>query len=160
MQAKARDALAQYPETPIRVGQDSEYPELARLRASGDEEGVRRIAANGIIDRAIRAGSQQFSDLGVKAALMSLAHMRGPAGAMSIMNGVGTGGLDKSGRASSLDPRAVETINNMARAEVMRRLEIARTAYDRAVLGEAYWRRFGRGLSDRYRRERQFYTAL
>jgi hypothetical protein len=28
MQAKARDALAQYPETPIRVGQDSEYPEL------------------------------------------------------------------------------------------------------------------------------------
>jgi hypothetical protein len=144
----------------FREGQDSEYPALARLRAAGDEEGVRRIAASGIIDRAIKAGSQQFNDLGVKAALMSLSHMRGPSGATAIMNGVGTGRLDKSGRAAGLDPQAVATINQMPRSEVMRRLEIARIAYDRAILGEDYWDRFGRGLSDRYQRERAFYSEL
>jgi hypothetical protein len=144
----------------FREGQDSEYPILARLRASGDEEGVRRTAANGIIDRAIKAGSQQFNDLRVKTALMSLAHMRGPAGAMSIMYGVGTGRLDKSGRADSLDPRAVEAINGMDPAEVMRRIQIARSAYDQHVLGTDYWNRFGRGLADRYTREREFYANI
>jgi hypothetical protein len=65
---------------------------------------------------------------------------------MAIMNAVGTGKLRLGERgAESLDPEAVRAINSMDRSLVMRRLEIARTAYDRAVLGEAYWRRFGRG---------------
>ena len=137
-----------------------EYPELARLRASSDEEGVKGVAANGIIDRAIKAGSQQFNDLEVKAALMSLAHLRGPVGARAIMNAVGTGRLDKSGRAASLDPEAVRAINSMDRAEVMRRIQIARTTYDKAVHGEDYWNRFGRGLADRQAREREFYATF
>jgi hypothetical protein len=86
--------------------------------------------------------------------------MRGASGAMAIMNGVGTGRLDKSGKAAQLDPEAVRDINSLDRAEVLRRIQIARTAYDQTILGESYWNRFGGGLSSRYQREREFYANL
>jgi hypothetical protein len=48
----------------------------------------------------------------------------------------------------------------MDRAEALRRIQIARTAYDEHILGADYWNRFGRGLADRYGREREFYVAF
>jgi N-acetyl-anhydromuramyl-L-alanine amidase AmpD len=144
----------------FREGEDSEYPTLARLRASGDEAGVARVASQGFVNRAIDAGSQQFSDPRIKAQIMSLAHMRGPSGARAILNAVGTGRLANSGRAQGLDPEAVRAINQMGTDEFLRRVEIARTKYDQIVHGQDYWARFGRGLESRYARERQFYGSL
>jgi hypothetical protein len=59
-----------------------------------------------------------------------------------------------------MTPAFREAINRMPRAEVMRRIQIAREVYDRAVHGDAYWQRFGEGLKNRYAREREFYGAL
>lgn len=144
----------------FREGQDSEYPEMARLRASGDEEGVARLAAKGFVSRAIEAGSREFNNPRIKAQLMSLAHMRGPSGARAIMNAIGTGKLANSGRADALDPEAVKAINEMSTEEFLRRAEIARTRYDQIVHGAGYWERFGRGLASRYAREREFYASI
>ena len=128
----------------FREGEDSEYPELARLRASGDEEGVRRLATRGFIHRAIEAGSRELNDVGLKAQLMSLAHMRGPAGARQIIEMAG----------------GAETLNRLSRTEALQRIAEARTAYDHSFRGPDYWARFGRGLSDRYAREQEFYGSL
>jgi len=144
----------------FREGQDSEYPTLARLRASGDEEGVKRVATQGLLSRAVEAGSREFDNPQIKAQIMSLAHMRGPAGARAILNAVGTGQLANSGRADALDPAAVQAINGMNTGEFLRRVQIARTKYDQIVHGADYWNRFGHGLQGRYAREREFYGSL
>jgi ADP-Ribosyltransferase in polyvalent proteins/Protein of unknown function (DUF2934)/RuvA, C-terminal domain len=144
----------------FRKGQDSEYPELARLRASGDERGVQGLAVEGLLKRAIDAGSGQFNDPAVKAQVMSLAHMRGPGGARTILNAVGGDGHLVAESSPSLDPQAVEAIKHMSRAEFMHRVEVARTVYDQKFHGQEYWNRFGKGLSGRYSREREFYNSL
>jgi N-acetyl-anhydromuramyl-L-alanine amidase AmpD len=143
-----------------RKGQDSEYEELARLRASGDEQGVQRLAVNGLIKRAMDAGAGQFTDSAVNAQVMSLAHLRGPGGAKTILNAIG-GDKHLAARSSpSLDPQAVENINRMSREEFMHQLQLARTVYDQKFLGAEYWNRFGKGLAGRYAREREFYASL
>jgi hypothetical protein len=141
-------------------GDEPEYTALKAARDSGNEAELHRIAAQGLVNRAIQAGSQQFSDPAIKAQVMSLAHMRGVSGGRAILNAIGTGRLDNSGSVEQLDPEAVKAINSMGRAEFMRRAEIARAVYDKVVHGAAYWERFGRGLSARYAREREFYTNL
>ncbi|HKB99843.1 MAG TPA: hypothetical protein VKD23_13765 [Terriglobales bacterium] len=108
----------------------------------------------------MEAGSGQFTDPAVKAQIMSLAHMRGPGGARSILNTVGGDGHLTAESAPSLDPQAVAAINRMDRQEFMRRVELARTKYDQKFHGQEYWNRFGRGLSDRYAREHDLYANL
>jgi type VI secretion system secreted protein VgrG len=93
--------------------------------------------------------------------LMSLAHMRGPAGAIAILNAADSGRLRLGVRgAESLDPEATNRLNSLTRAEAVRRIMVARTAYDQHVMGPDYWNRFGTGLADRYAREREFYANL
>jgi hypothetical protein len=100
------------------------------------EAEVRRIATQGMIDRAYMAGAGEFNDPALKAHLMAAAHARGPAGARAIMNAAVTGRIPASGRAEALDPEAVKEINSMDRAELMRRLQLVRSAYDQNILGD------------------------
>jgi hypothetical protein len=113
----------------FREGQDRA---LARARASGDETEVRRIATQGLIDKAYQAGAAQFKNPAVKAFLMSLSHMRGPAAAKAMMNAAATGHLERA--ALRIEPENVEKINAMPIAKLMRRLEIVRNAYDQRFL--------------------------
>ena len=106
------------------------------------------------------AGALNFTDPGKQAAVTSLAHMRGPAGAQAILNSMESGKIVK---ADSLTPQAIQKIEAMSPSEFQDNLVKARIDYDKAIYGNTtttqagkqynWWEHYGTGLQKRYVRE-------
>ena len=152
----------------FRQGQDPEYPSLSEARIRGDEDTVRRIATQGLLNRAYQAGAGKLANPALKAQLLSLADLRGPGGAAAIMNAVGDMPLQEA--AKTIDPEAAAKINKMPLDKVLRRVRIAREIYDKAVYGDRHsthgnqsgrwWDLYGAGLQNRYDQEQKFFSSL
>lgn len=133
---------------------------------------VRALAGQFLKQNASLAGADQFQDPGLKAAVTSITHLRGPGGARAILNAAA--GLPLSQTASQIDPQAAKGLQGIAPSEAQQRLLTARQAYDNAFYANRpstvqtaqgtqsgrWGDLYGKGLSSRYQQEAQQYLAL
>ncbi|EOI3446206.1 type VI secretion system tip protein VgrG, partial [Cronobacter turicensis] len=126
------------------IGSPEEFEEVSKAMTASAKE----------------AGALNFTDPGKQAAVTSLAHMRGPAGAQAILNSMESG---KIVQADSLTPQAIQKLESMSPADFQDNLMKARVDYDKAIYGNTtttqggkqynWWDRYGTGLQKRYARE-------
>lgn len=124
-----------------------------------------------IRQRASTVGADKFKDAGVQGAVMSIAHMRGEGGAQAILNSVAGAPIKKSGKLTN---ETINAINSMDPREFQEKLRVVREQYDKQIYGDKkdsvvtngktvtgrWWDLFGKGLINRYEREKQEFTAL
>lgn len=136
-----------------------------------DSPETRQLVGNLLTQRAKTVGADKFTDPGTQAAILSIAHMRGEGGAQAILNSVAGAPITKSGKLSN---ETINAINAMNPQEFQDKLRQVREQYDRQVYGNVrdsvviggrsvsgnWWDLFGKGLINRYDRERQEYLAL
>jgi hypothetical protein len=146
----------------FRAGEGTGYDQIAAARArygqgSPQEVAVVRQLLQG---RGLKAGMDRFTDPGVRAQVMSMAHMRGEGGAQAVMNLAVGGDLHKAG---TLSDATVEAFNKMTPEEAQARIRQAREVYDQSVYGSTtthkggvasnWWDAYGHGLENRYNQE-------
>jgi len=124
-----------------------------------------------LTERATNAGALNFKDPGVQAAVMSMAHMRGEGGAQAILNSVAGQSIKESGK---LTQSTINKINTMDPLLFQSMLRQKRLEYDKAIYGNKidstvikgrtvtgkWWDLFGKGLTNRYEREQEFFSSL
>lgn len=141
------------------------------IKAAVDKYGhkspeVRSVVAGLLRKRASSAGAHHFSDAGVQASVMSMAHMRGEGGSRAILGVVA--GMPVTKSRDRLDKDTIQKLNAMDPEEFQRKLRKARETYDRTIYGDRidsyttksgktvkgrWWDLFGEGLVKRYDRE-------
>lgn len=158
----------------FRAHENTGYKEIKAAIAeygNGSPE-VKQVVGDLLRKRAERAGATKFSDPGVQAAIMSMAHMRGEGGARAITNMLAGSPLRESSKV--LEDDAITAINAMKPEDFHEKLREARLKYDKAIHGAKHdsikvdgqtrygiwWDLFSHGLNNRYGRESQEFLAL
>lgn len=154
----------------------SNHPAFNKIQSAVRQYGVsapqtRELVSSLIVQRARTVGADKFTDPGVQAAILSIAHMRGEGGAQAILNSVAGAPIIKSGKLSN---ETVNSINSMNPQEFQDKLRQVREMYDKQIYGNKtdsvvingktvtgnWWDLFGKGLVNRYDRERNEFSAL
>lgn len=154
----------------------ADHPSFGRIQSTIKQYGIdspqtREVVGGLLTQRAKTVGADKFTDPGVQGAILSIAHMRGEGGAQAILNAVAGAAITKSGKLTN---ETVNAINSMSPTEFQDRLRQVREQYDRQVYGNVrdsvvvngktvtgnWWELFGKGLTNRYDRERNEFLAL
>lgn len=149
------------------------YPAIHKLVLAHGVESpeVKAFVTQLITKRAETAGALHFSNPGVQAAILSIAHMRGEGGVQAILNAVAG---DKIVKSAKLTQDTIDKINAMPNSEFQDKLRDVRERYDKEIYGDKtdsivikgtlvkgkWWTLFGNGLVKRYDRERLEYLGL
>lgn len=146
----------------FRAGEGTGYDQISAVRSQYGQGSPQEVAVvrQLLQGRGLKAGMDRFTDPGVRAQVMSMAHMRGEGGAQAVMNLAVGGELHKSG---ALADATVEAFNNMTPEEAQARIRQAREVYDQSVYGSTtthkggvasnWWDAYGHGLESRYNQE-------
>jgi hypothetical protein len=154
----------------------ADHPAFGRIQKAVKQYGIdstqtREIVGTLLTQRAKTVGADKFTDPGVQGAILSIAHMRGEGGAQAILNSVAGAPITKSGKLSN---ETINMINSMTPQEFQDRLRQVREQYDKKVYGNVqdsvvingrtvrgnWWDLFGKGLINRYDRERNEFLAM
>jgi hypothetical protein len=154
----------------------SNHPSFNKIQSAVRQYGVtapqtKELVSGLIVQRARTVGADKFNDPGVQAAILSIAHMRGEGGAQAILNSVAGAPITKSGKLSN---ETINSINSMNGQEFQDKLRQVREMYDKQVYGNKsdsvvvngktvtgnWWDLFGKGLVNRYDRERNEFSSL
>jgi len=151
-----------------------DFPSIHKLvRAHGiDSKEVKNRISELLNERAINAGAILFSNPGVQASIMSVAHLRGEGGCRAILNSIA--GMPIETSSQTIKPQTIDIINRMTNLEFQNKLREVREEYDKKTYGDRidtivvkgtivkgnWWALFGSGLKKRYDRERQEFLAL
>jgi hypothetical protein len=154
----------------------ADHPAFGKIQTTVKQYGVdsaqtRELVGTLLRQRAKTVGADKFTDPGVQGAVLSIAHMRGEGGAQAILNSVAGAPITKSGKLSN---ETVNAINSMSPTEFQDRLRMVREQYDKQVYGNKtdsvvingrtvtgnWWDLFGKGLINRYDRERNEFVAM
>ena len=136
-----------------------------------DSQETKQLVTTLLTKRAKTVGADKFSDPGVQASILSVAHMRGEGGAQAILNSVAGAPIKKSAKLTN---NTVDMINSMSPSEFQDRLRQVRETYDKQIYGDKtdsitrngktvtgkWWDLFGKGLTSRYDMERQEFLKL
>lgn len=145
--------------------------QMVAQRFGLDSPVTRDLVGQLLTERATKAGALNFSDAGVQAAVMSMAHMRGEGGAQAILNSVAGLPIQKSAK---LTQSTIDKINMMDPLVFQSALKQKRLAYDKAIYGDRmdsvvvrgqtktgrWWDLFGKGLTRRYEMEQELFSGL
>ena len=137
-----------------------------------DSKEVRERISELLNERAVNAGAVLFTNPGVKASIMSVAHLRGEGGCRAILNSIAGAPIETSSK--DIKPQTIDIINKMTNLEFQNKLREVREEYDKKTYGNKidtivvkgtivkgnWWALFGSGLKKRYDRERQEFLAL
>ena len=128
----------------------------------------RQVVADLLTKHAEQADAQDFTDPGVRAAIASSAHMRGPAGTKAILNSMITGHIQQGSSSISADNLA--QLQQLPPDQFQQQFTDARIAYDKAVYGNTtthvhgvkmtWWAAYGHGLTERYGREQNLFDSI
>jgi len=136
-----------------------------------DSQQTKQLVTTLLTKRAKTVGADKFSDPGVQASILSVAHMRGEGGAQAILNSVAGAPIKQSAKLTN---NTVDMINSMSPSEFQDRLRQVRETYDKQIYGDKtdsitrngktvtgkWWDLFGKGLTSRYDMERQEFLKL
>lgn len=154
----------------FRQSSHNGYDQIMAARAQygqGSPE-ERAVVANLLTQHADQAGAQNFTDPGIRAAIASEAHLRGPGGTRAILNSMVTGDVTRSANSVSADN--VAALQQLTPDQFQQQFHDARINYDQTVYGntithqgghtDTWWNRYGNGLTQRYDREQQLFDSI
>jgi uncharacterized protein YukE len=152
---------------------ESEHNGYDQIMAARNQYGQgspeeRAVVAGLLEQHARQAGALNFTDPGVQAAIVSSAHMRGPAGTQAILNSMVDGTTPT--RTGTLTQQNIQAIQGMTPQDFQQQFRDARVNYDQTIYGntithqgghtDTWWHRYGNGLTQRYDREQQQFLGM
>jgi hypothetical protein len=158
----------------FRQNQNDGYAQIMEARNKYGKGSPEEFAVvKKLVERhAHQAGADQFADPGVRAAVMSLAHMRGVGGAHAILNAMAANDPNPLYSASALDADAAKKLNGLTPREFQDRLRKFRWNYDEQHYGtknnpkdsrshfDPDWKKYEQGLINRYDNEQREFLRL
>ena len=154
----------------FRQSEHNGYDQIMAARNQfGQGSPEERAVVAGLLEQhAQQAGALNFTDPGTQAAIMSSAHMRGPAGTAAILNSMVDGTTPT--RTGTLSQNTIQQVQQMSPQDFQQQFHDARLNYDQTIYGntithqggvtDTWWHRYGNGLTQRYGREQQQFLGL
>jgi uncharacterized protein YukE len=154
----------------FRQSEHNGYDQIMAARNQyGQGSPEERAVVAGLLEQhAQQAGALNFTDPGTQAAIMSSAHMRGPAGTAAILNSMVDGTTPT--RTGTLSQNTIQQIQQMSPQDFQQQFHDARINYDQTIYGntithqgghtDTWWNRYGNGLTQRYGREQQQFLGI